>query len=85
MLHHYELLFISKIIQIKFINWQHNNLLAGYFEINKTKKLISRQYYFPSLKKNVKAYANSCNISLLFEAIRYKPYANQQVLPVLFN
>lgn len=45
MLHHQKRSFVLEIIQIKLISKYHNNFLASYFSINKTKKLISRKYY----------------------------------------
>lgn len=39
-----SLLYISKIICFKLINCYYNDLLAGYFKIDKTQKLISKKY-----------------------------------------
>ena len=44
-LHHQELLFLPKIIWTKLINQYYNNLLVGYFGIDKTKKPINWEYY----------------------------------------
>ena len=44
-LHHQELPFVPKIFLIKLISRHQNNLLAGYFGINKTRKLIGRKYF----------------------------------------
>ena len=48
-LHHQGLPFIPKAIRTKLISWHHNDPLAGYFGINKTKDLVGRKYYWPSL------------------------------------
>ena len=45
-------------------------------------KLIDQKYYWPSLKKDVKAYVKGCDVCLLFKAVRDKPYENLQVLPI---
>ena len=82
MLHYQELSFVPEIIQTELISRYHNNPLAGHFGINKTRELIDRKYYCPSLRKNVKAYVKGCNICLASKAIRHKPYGNLQALPV---
>ena len=44
-LHYQGLSFIPKIIKTKLISWYYNNPLAGYFDIDKTKKFTGRKYY----------------------------------------
>ena len=41
MLHYQNLFCILQIILIELISKHHNNVLAGYFHIKKTKKLIA--------------------------------------------
>lgn len=36
-----------EIIFFKIISCYHNNLLAGYFGIDKSKKLVARKYFWP--------------------------------------
>ena len=43
-LHPQKLPFVLKIIRTKLINRHHNNLLADYFGIDKTRELIGRKY-----------------------------------------
>ena len=81
-LHHQELPFVPKIIRTELISRYYDDLLAGHFGIDKTKELISRKYYWPSLKKDVKAYFKSCDVCLLSKAVRHKPYTDLQALPV---
>ena len=40
-----NLLYMLKIIYFKVISCYHNNLLAGYFLIKKTKKLVTKKYF----------------------------------------
>ena len=82
MLHYQELLFLLKIIWTKLINWHHKSLLAGHFDINKTREIIGWKYYWPSLKKNVEAYVKGCNVYLALKAIKHKFYSNLQALPI---
>lgn len=44
-LHYQNLLYILTIILTELINYHYNNLLARYFEIKKTYKLIAQKYY----------------------------------------
>ena len=56
--------------------------MAGYFGIDKTRELISWKYYWPSLRKDVKAYIKGCDVCLALKAVKHKPYSNLQALPV---
>lgn len=44
-LYHQGLSYIPEILYFNFINYYYKNLLAGYFEIDKMHKLITRKYY----------------------------------------
>ena len=41
-----ELIYVSSATRKKMIKWHHNNILTEHFEINKTVKLIFKNYYF---------------------------------------
>ena len=82
MFHYQGLSFIPKIIRVKLISRHHDDLLAGYFSIEKTRKLLAQKYYWPTLKHDVKAYVKSCNICLALKAVRNKPYGDLQSLPI---
>lgn len=81
-LHYQRLLFIPEIIQIELISQYYNNFLAGYFSINKTKKLIGWKYDYPSLKKDIEANVKGCNICLGLKAVKHKPYNDLQSLSI---
>ena len=51
-----------EIISIALISRHYNNLLAGYFGINKIKVLTNQKYYWPKVTKDVEAYIKSYNI-----------------------
>ena len=74
---------MPEILRTELISKYHDNLLAGHFGINKTRELISWNYYWPSIKKDVEAYIKGCNICLLSKAVRHKPDDDMQVLPIL--
>ena len=48
--------YVPEIIRSEVISRHHNDSLAEHFGIDKTKKLIGRKYYWPSLKRDVKSY-----------------------------
>ena len=81
-LHHQGLPFISKAIWIELISQHFNNLLAEHFGIDKTKDLVSRKYYWPSLWKDIEAYVKGYDVCLGSKAVRHKPYEDLQSLPI---
>ena len=81
-LHHQGLSFVPEVIRTELISRHHDNPLVGYFGIDKTRELIGRKYYWPSLKKDVEAYVKGCNVCLASKAVRHKPYGDLQALPV---
>ena len=82
MLHHQGLPFVPEVIRTKLISRHHDDPLTGHFGIDKTRELVGRKYYWPSLRKNVEAYVKVCNVCLALKAVRHKPYGNLQTLPV---
>ena len=74
--------FVLKAIQTELISQYHDNPLAGHFGINKTKDLVGRKYYWPSLWKDIEAYVKGCDVCLGSKAVRHKPYGDLQSLPV---
>lgn len=81
-LHYQGLPYVPEIILWKLISRQHDDPLAGHFEIDKTRKLIDKKYYSPSLHRDVKVYVKGCNSCLASKAIRHKPCEDLQSLPV---
>ena len=82
-LHHQGLLFVPKAIWTELISWHHDNPLAGHFGIDKTRELVGRKYYWPSLRKDVKSYVWGCDVCLASKAVRHKSYGDLQSLPIL--
>ena len=76
------LLYVSEIIHFEVINHHNDDLLIGYFGIDKTRELVGRKYYWPSLRKDIEAYVKGCHVCLGSKAVRYKPYGDLQSLPV---
>ena len=81
-MHHQGLSFVSEVIWTELISRHHDDPLAGHFGIDKTKDLIGRKYYWPSLRKDIEAYVKGCDVCLGSKAVRHKPYGDLQSLPV---
>ena len=75
-LYHQGLPFVPETIQIEIISRHHNNLLAGHFGIDKTKNLVSREYYWPSLQRDIEDYVKDCGVCLGSKAVRHKSYGD---------
>ena len=82
MLHHQCLPYVSEIIQTELISRYYDDPLAGYFGIKKTRELITRKYYWPTLRRHVKDYVRGYNVCLASKTVRHKPYGDLQSLPV---
>ena len=77
-----RLLYVPESIRSKVISHYHNNLFIGHFGIDKTRELVGRKYYWPSLKKDVKSYVQGCDVCLALKAVKHKPYGDLQSLPI---
>ena len=55
-----ELIYMSSATRKKVIEQYHNKALTEYFKINKTVKLISRNYYFLQIRQKVKKHIQQC-------------------------
>ena len=82
-LHHQGLPFVPEAIWTELISQHHDDPLAGHFSIDKTRELVGRKYYWPSLRRDVKSYVRGCDICLTLKAVRHKPYGDLQSLPIL--
>ena len=82
-LHHQGLPYVPEIIRTELISRHHDDPLAGHFGIEKTRELLSRKYYWPTLRRDVEDYVKGCDVCLALKAVRHKPYGDLQSLPVL--
>lgn len=64
------------MIRSKLINQQHNGQLVDHFGVDKTEELIGRKCYWPTFRKDIKAYINGYIMCLALKAIKYKLYEN---------
>ena len=65
---------------MKLISRYHDNPLAGHFGIEKTRELVARKYYWPTLCNDIEAYMKGCDVCLAPKAVRHKPYGDLQSL-----
>ena len=82
-LHYQGLPYVPEIIQTELISRHHDDPLAGHFGIEKTQELLSRKYYWPTLRRDVEDYVRGCNVCLASKVVRHKPYGDLQSLPIL--
>ena len=66
--------YMPEIICSKVISRHHDDSLVEHFGINKTRGLVGRKYYWPSLRKDIKNYIRGCDVCLTSKAVRQKPY-----------
>ena len=81
-LHHQGLPYVPEIIRTELISKHHDDPLAGHFGIKKTRELVARKYYWPTLRHDVDNYVKGCDVCLASKAVRHKPYGDLQSLLV---
>ena len=60
----------------------HDSILAGHFGVDKTVKLLSRHYYWPTLMRDVKHYVKTCPACAVGKSSTLKPAGLLQPLPI---
>ncbi len=80
MLHHQGLLYMPEVVRTELISRHHDNPLAGHFGIKKTQELITRKYYWPTLRANIEFYVKGCDMCLASKLVKHKPYGDLQSL-----
>ena len=81
-LQYQRLPYVPEIIRSKVISCHHDDLLAGHFGIDKTRKLVARKDYWLSLRRDVESYVRECDVCLASKAVRHKPYSDLQSLSI---
>lgn len=81
-LYYHNLPYVSKIIRHKVISRHYSDPLVNYFRIKKAKDLVSRKYFWPSRRKDVKTYVKGCDVCLISKVVKYKLYKDLYSLPV---
>ena len=81
-LQYQRLPYIPEVIRSEVISCHHNDPVIEHFGIDKTRELVGRKYYWPSLKRDVESYVQGCDVCLASKAVCHKPYKDLQSLPV---
>ena len=60
----------------------HDDPVAGHYGEMKTLELVSRDYYWPSLRRFVKRYIQTCEVCQVTKASRQPPHGELRSLPI---
>lgn len=60
----------------------HDSSTAGHFGIAKTHELVTRNYFWPGLRKYIKDYVSGCDICIRNKSSHHKPYGLLSPLPI---
>jgi len=78
-----ERLYIPKgPVRLRVLQSRHDFPAAGHFGFNKTLELISRDFWWPQMWKDVKDFVLSCDICSRSKNPRHRPYGLLQPLPI---
>src|SRR5205809_4820671 len=78
-----ELIYMLSAMRKKMIEQHHNNILTEHFEIDKTVKLIFRNYYFSQMRQKVKKHIQQCEQYQKSKSKQHKSYEKLQLLKTL--
>ena len=81
-LHREGFLYLPEIIKTEMISRHHDDPLVGHFRVEKTRKLDTQKYYWPTLQADIEVYLKGCDVCITSEAVRHKPYGDLQSLPM---
>ncbi len=79
-LYYQSLPYVPKVIRSELICRHHDDPVAGHFGIEKTRELIAKKYYWPTLWQDVEAYVKRCDVCLASKVVRHKSYGDLQSL-----
>ena len=75
-----KLIYMSSATRKKMIEQHHNDALTEHFEIDKTVKLIFRNYYFSQMRQKVKKHIQQCEQCQKSKSKQHKSYEKLQLL-----
>jgi hypothetical protein len=74
----YRLIYVPRDLREEIIKLHHDTPLYGHMGTEKTTEQISRNYYFPNMRKKVEKYIKNCTICQQDKPVRHLPYGNLQ-------
>ncbi|KAF4546986.1 Transposon Tf2-5 polyprotein-like protein 3 [Elsinoe fawcettii] len=69
-------------LRAQLLRMHHDGVYAGHFGKYKTFNLISRKYFWDSMRKDVEQYVQTCAVCQRRKARRHRPYGELQALPM---
>jgi hypothetical protein len=69
-------------LRIQVLQDCHDSPMAGHYGVHKTVELVSRQYWWPNLRKYIEDYIRTCDICCRSKLPRHRPYGLLQPLPI---
>jgi transposase InsO family protein len=68
--------------KLSILKTRHDSVSAGHPGQHKTFELVSRDFYWPGMRKYIKNYVQSCTTCQRNKASRHKPYGLLEPLPI---
>jgi hypothetical protein len=69
-------------LQLQILQARHASPVAGHFGVNKTVELVSRDYFWPGLRRCTRKFIRGCEVCCRAKSSRHKPYGLLRPLPV---
>jgi len=69
-----NLIYVPFVLRIKVLELHHDSVSAGHFGVTKTVELITRNFWWPKLRNDVKEFIRSCPICCQSKIPKHKPY-----------
>lgn len=69
-------------LRSELLRMHHDHPLAGHFAVSKTRDLVVRKYWWPSIEKDVRKYTSTCGVCQRTRVQRHRPYGEMHPLPL---
>lgn len=79
---HYKQTVQDKEEQLSIMKTRHSNLAAGHFGRMRTYEAVSRDFYWPKMRKDIENFVDSCIICQKIKASRKKQFGKLMPLPI---
>jgi transposase InsO family protein len=70
------------VIKLQILRQCHDSTSAGHFGQAKTHEIVTRDFYWPDLRRFVKRYVSTCDVCARAKAPRHKPHGFLVPLPI---
>ena len=72
----------SDEIKLQILRAHHDTITSGHLGQEKTLELITRDFYWPGMRKTVNSYVSTCDTCARNKTPRHKPYGQLHPLPI---